>query len=166
LKNLQNSDLILCFKKFCHRQEMEAVGMALDLSGLKKAMGSFEKAVKVVSQDKKMAMLDEDQKDVIRAGIIQNFEFTYELCWKFMKRWLGNSLGGLIVDGITRRELFRYAAEHQLIENVDLWMEYHDARNEIAHTYNEKTAEDVFLIAKKFLYDAREFIKKLEEKND
>jgi len=145
---------------------MEAVGMALDLSGFKKAMGSFEKAVKVVSQDKKMAMLDEDQKDVIRAGIIQNFEFTYELCWKFMKRWLGNSLGGLIVDGITRRELFRYAAEHQLIENVDLWMEYHDARDEIAHTCNEKTAEDVFLIAKKFLYDAREFIKKLEEKND
>jgi len=140
--------------------------MALDLSGLKKAIGSFETAVEVVCQDEKMAMLDEDQKNVIQAGIIQNFEFTYELCWKFMKRWLGNSLGGLIVDGVTRRELFRYAAEHQLIEDVDVWMEYHAARNEVAHTYNEKTAEDVFLAAKRFLYDGREFLKKLEEKND
>jgi len=129
---------------------MEAVSMALDLSGLKKAMSSFEKAVKVVSQDEQMAMLNEDQKEVIRAGIIQNFECTYELCWKFMKRWLGNSLGGLIVDGVTRRELFRYTAEHQLIEDVDFWMEYHDACNEVAHTYNEKTAEDVFLSQKDF----------------
>jgi len=140
--------------------------MALDLSGLKKAMDSFERALNVACSDEKMSKLDNDQKDTIRAGVIQNFEFTYELCWKFMKRWLANSLGSARIDGVTRRELFRLGAEHQLMEDVDTWMEYHDARNETAHTYNDKTAEDVFGVAKKFLCDAEKFMKTLEEKND
>ena len=24
----------------------------------------------------------------LKAGVIQNFEVAYELCWKFIKRWL------------------------------------------------------------------------------
>ncbi|MFH1395134.1 MAG: HI0074 family nucleotidyltransferase substrate-binding subunit [Candidatus Omnitrophota bacterium] len=133
---------------------------------MEKAMGFFERTLNVACSDEKMSMLDNDQKDAIRAGAIQNFEFTYELCWKFMKRWLGNSLGSAYIDGVTRRELFRLGAEHQLITDVDTWMEYHDARNETAHTYNDKTADDVFDIAKKFLYDAKKFMKNLGKKND
>ena len=33
-------------------------------------------------------------------------------------------------------------------------MEYHDARNETVHTYDENTAKDVFETAQKFLVDA------------
>lgn len=140
--------------------------MALDLSSLKKAVDSFERTLNVACSDEKMAMLDKDQKDAIQAGAIQNFEFTYELCWKFMKRWLGNNLGSVHIDGVARRELFRLGAEHQLISDVDDWMEYHDARNETAHTYNEAKAEDVFEVAKKFLHDAKKFRENLEKKND
>ena len=45
----------------------------------------------------------------IAAGVIQNFAFTYELCWKFMKRWIEENVNSEIVDGVTRRELFRKA---------------------------------------------------------
>ena len=45
-------------------------------------------------------------------------------------------------------------------------MEYHDARNETAHTYDEATAEDVFETAQKFLADARELLQALEARND
>ena len=61
--------------------------MALDLSSLQKAVNSFERAIKVADIMIK-GDVDTDTEEVIRAGVIQNFEFTYELCWKFMKRWL------------------------------------------------------------------------------
>ena len=59
--------------------------MALDLSSLQKAVSSMERAINVATrmiEDE----VDTDQEEVIRAGVIQNFEFTYELCFKFMKR--------------------------------------------------------------------------------
>lgn len=34
------------------------------------------------------------------------------------------------------------------------------------HTYNERTAGDVFEVAKRFLQDAKNLLKVLEEKND
>jgi hypothetical protein len=53
--------------------------MALDLSSLKKAVASLDKALKVAADDR-LDDMPEDQQEVIKAGVIQNFEFTYELC--------------------------------------------------------------------------------------
>lgn len=137
--------------------------MLLDLSSLRKAICSFDSSVRVVSLNEKV---EQDIKYTLRAGVIQNFEFTYELSWKFMKRWLKNSLGSSYVEGVSRKELFRLASESGLINDVLKWMEYHDARNETSHTYEEKTAEDVFKIAKIFLNDAKKLLEVLESKND
>lgn len=139
--------------------------MKLDLSSLRKAIESLEKTLKVAENKELAAGLDDDAKDAIRAGGIQNFEFTYELCWKFMRRWLGINVGSTYVDGVTRRELFRLSAENRLITDVDQWMEYHDARNETAHTYNEDTADDVFETSRIFLADAKKLLEALEERN-
>ncbi len=139
--------------------------MKLDLSSLRKAIESLEKTLKVAENKELAAGLDDDAKDAIRAGGIQNFEFTYELCWKFMRRWLGINVGSTYVDGVTRRELFRLSAENRLISDVDQWMEYHDARNETAHTYNEDTADDVFETSRIFLADAKKLFEALKERN-
>jgi len=140
--------------------------MELDLSSLRKAVESLEKTVRVADDDAFMSRLEEDQKQAVKAGVIQNFEFTYELCWKFMKRWLEMNLGSVYVAGVSRRQLFRLSAEHQLLSDVDRWMEYHDARNETAHTYDESTAEDVFDTAHKFLADSQKLLQALEARND
>jgi nucleotidyltransferase substrate binding protein (TIGR01987 family) len=139
--------------------------MALDLSSLKKAVASLDKALKVAADDR-LDVMPEDQQEVIKAGVIQNFEFTYELCWKFMKRWLAENMGAPYVDGVTRRELFRLSAESKLIADVDQWMEYHDARNETSHTYDQDAADEIFLVAKTFFPDAEKLSQALEEKND
>ena len=140
--------------------------MTLDLTGLKKAIGSLETAVYKAGNEDFMERLTPAQQDIIRAGVIQNFEFTYELCWKFMKRWLGENVGRVYVDGISRRALFRLAAEHRLIDHVESWWDYHRARNLTAHIYDEEVAEEVFQTATQFSEKAHLFLMALESRND
>jgi len=140
--------------------------MMLDLSSLRKAVESLDNSLAVARDRDFISGLSATQKDTIRAGVIQNFEFTYELCWKFMKRWLEMNLGSAYAEGLARRQLFRLSAENKLIGDIDKWMEYHDARNETSHTYDENTAEDVFAAAVEFLDDARKLFKALEARND
>jgi len=139
--------------------------MNLDLSSLRKAIDSMEKTLNVADDVEFISKLSNDQKDTIRAGVIQNFEFTYELCWKFMKRWLEVNLGTVYVEGVNRRELFRLSAESKLISDVDKWMDYHGARNETSHTYDAGTAEDVFDTAGTFIEDAQKLLAALEARN-
>jgi len=51
--------------------------MALDLSGLKKAVQSLANAIRVYSAATPQSR-PELERVVLRAGVIQNFEFTYE----------------------------------------------------------------------------------------
>ena len=50
-------------------------------------------------------------RETLHAGIIQHFEVAYEVCWKSMRQWLGYNVRPEAVDGVSRRELFRLAAE-------------------------------------------------------
>ena len=138
--------------------------MNLNLSSLKKAIVSLSKAIDVYG----LIIKDDASEDLIetlKAGVIQNFEFTYELSWKFMKRWIENNISATIADGVTRRELFRLAAESKLIYDVELWMDFHEMRNISSHTYDEKISNKVFAITGKFLIEAKALLKELEEKN-
>lgn len=133
-------------------------------------LDSLEKSIDVLKRSTKTASrldnLDSDLQEAVRAGVIQNFEIAYEQSWKMMKRWLEENIGATYVDGVTRRELFRFAAENRLITDVVRWMEYHDARNQTSHTYNEETAQRVFEEATEFVHDAEQLLKILEKHND
>jgi len=137
----------------------------LDFSSLKKAIISFKSAITVAKSEKEMSGMSKEARDTIKAGVIQNFEFTYELCWKFMKRWLEINLGSTYVDGVSRKELFRIAAEHQIINNVEEWMEYHECCNKTAHIYDLAIANEVFETAVKFIKDAEILLSNLQAKN-
>jgi nucleotidyltransferase substrate binding protein (TIGR01987 family) len=140
--------------------------MALDLSSLTKAINALDYAVGEAHNDQFINRLTSQQQDLIRVGVIQHFEFTYELCWKFMQRWLAENIGRVYVDGISRREMFRLAAEHRLLSDVEAWWGYHAARNLTSHIYDEDVAEEVFQTATKFLSDAQAFLAALTERND
>lgn len=105
-------------------------------------------------------------RDTIKSGIIQHFEVAYEQCWKAMKRWLEQHGTRENVDGVTRRELFRIAAEHLLIADVDRWMNFHRGRNETSHTYDATTAADVYAVAVDFLPEAERFLATIATRND
>ena len=138
--------------------------MVLNLDSLKKAIAVLGRSLSVFEKHKTDA--DKDMQETIRSGVIQNFEVTYEQCWKMIKRWLENNLGNSTVDGVSRRELFRMSAEHKLIDDVDTWMIYHDALNKTSHTYDVQTAADVFAVAQSFCIDAEKLLQNIESHND
>ncbi len=137
--------------------------MNLQLDSLTKSIDALDRSVKTASS---LDTSDDDLRETVRAGVIQNFEVAYEQCWKMMKRWLEENIGRTYVDGVTRRELFRLAAESHLITDVEQWMDYHTERNQTSHTYDEATAQSVFEEATRFAHDARQFLRTLEVHND
>jgi nucleotidyltransferase substrate binding protein (TIGR01987 family) len=137
--------------------------MGLELHSIENAIESLERAIKVAQRKSLENAVDKDELDTIRAGVIQNFEFTYEQCWKFMKRWLEENVNSESADGVSRRELFRMSAESRLLSDVDKWMEFHRARNITSHTYNAAIAQDVYTVTLEFLPYAKDFLEKLRK---
>ena len=141
--------------------------MSIDLSSLKKGIGSLSRTIAVALSREKMQALDKDQQDAIRAGVIQNFEFTYELCWKMLKRQLEEkSPSPAEIDQLSFRDMIRVGAEKGIIADVEKWFEYRRIRNITSHTYDEEKAESVFNTAIEFIHDAKHLLIKLEERND
>ena len=142
--------------------------MPLDLENMRNGIASLslDKAL-MLSQDPELVnRSDVALGPVLRAGVIKNFEFTYELSWKLIKGWLEANVSPNTGDGVTRRELFRLGAEQRLIDDVDRWMEHHSARNDTSHTYRETIAKEVYRAVPAFLADARLLLAALEARND
>jgi len=140
--------------------------VALVLSSLQKAVSALNSVLAKSDDALFMSSLDDVARNAIKAGVIQHFEFTYELCWRFIKRWLETNIAPAVADGVTRRELFRLGAENRLLENVEQWMRYHEARNLTSHIYQPEIAERVYNTAHEFAPDAARLLAALEARND
>ena len=139
--------------------------MPLELSSLKKAVSALADVLAKSDDAGFMGSLDDVARNAIKAGVIQHFEFTYELSWKFIKRWLEMNVSPTAADGVTRRELFRLGAENRLIDDVEQWMRYQEARNLTSHTYEPEIAERVYNTAHDFARDAARLLAAIEERN-
>ena len=140
--------------------------MTLDLTSLRSAIASLEKSIRSYRVLSENSTLTRDDINTVKAGVIQNFEVAYEQCWKFMKRWIEQNVSSDIVDGVTRRELFRVGAENRLIDDVAQWMEFHQSRNLTAHTYDAENAGQAFSSALIFIDAASSFLKRLDVRHD
>ena len=105
------------------------------------------------------------QQETFRSGIIQNFEIAYELCWKAMKRWIEENVSPDILFGVPRIELFRRAAENGLIDSIENWMTFHQARNCTSHIYSADVANDVYQAAVRFVPEAERFLQHITARN-
>lgn len=74
-----------------------------------------------------------------KEGLIQRFEYTWELAWKVLKDYLNSE--GIVLDKITPAAVIRAAFDAKIIRNGDMWMQALDARNKMAHTYDLETFE-------------------------
>ncbi len=140
--------------------------MVLDFSSLDAAAGALRRALHVVSDASRWNAFDKETQEALKAGVIQTFEVCYEQCWKMMKRWLEQNVNANDVDGVTRRQLFRRAAQSGLIDDVELWMLFHQARTETSHTYTCAKAQAVFDMAPRFGIEADRLLAILRTRND
>lgn len=99
----------------------------------KQRFQNFEHAFLFFSKSCKLEVYDELQG----AGLVQSFEFTFELAWKTLKDYLQDQ--GLEVQ--FPREVIKQAFATQLIEDGTVWIEMLDKRNELTHTYNQEQAQ-------------------------
>lgn len=83
----------------------------------------------------------QDINDVIIDGIIQRFEFTFELSWKLMKEYLKHE--GIEVN--SPRSTIREAFSIGLIENGDKWISMLTDRNKTSHIYDEDESREIYL---------------------
>jgi nucleotidyltransferase substrate binding protein (TIGR01987 family) len=131
-----------------------------------KALEKLKEAVERIQEDypiDKDGNIDEDQflDDILKEGVIQRFEYTHELAWNVMKDFLVNS-GNTNIFG--SKDTSREAFSAGLIENGELWMDMIISRNKTSHTYNEETADDIFLkIMHQYFYEFIQFRNKMEE---
>ncbi|MDO5650898.1 MAG: nucleotidyltransferase substrate binding protein [Moraxella sp.] len=100
----------------------------------------------------------------IRDGLIQRFEFTYELSHKTLKRYLqSTSPSPQEFDGMAFAQLIRMANKQGLLKGdwTD-WQAYREARNLTSHTYHEATALKVVAMIPKFLAESEYLVERLQ----
>lgn len=140
--------------------------MSLDLSSLTQAIDALENSVALATSTVRMAPLDDITKATIRAGVIQHFELTYELCWKFTQRWIRSNISPEDAIPRSKKDLFRTAAQKDLISDPKDWFDFTEAGNKTSHTYNREIADEVFGVALRFLPAAKELLAQLNQAND
>lgn len=93
-------------------------------------------------------------------GLIQCFEYTFELAWKTMKDYL--ELEGFEVK--SPRGTIQTAFQIQLITDGHIWIDALNKRNLMAHTYDEEVAKEAEELIKLKYYPAiKELLNKLGE---
>lgn len=84
--------------------------------------------------------------DLEKEGLIQRFEYTFELAWNTLKDYL-ESKG---VEASFPRDVIKQAFAAGILGNGEIWMNMLESRNLMAHTYNEarfKKAVDSILVS-------------------
>ncbi len=127
-------------------------------NNLKESYEMFKKAY-----EKLQEFISTDQgteKDI--AAIIHSYEYTFELWWKALQRYLQDfetvSEHG---PGATIRNAFQFG----IIDDGQAYMDLLKDRNLIAHTYKENIANEIYeRIKNKHMKTLKKFIKEFDQK--
>jgi nucleotidyltransferase substrate binding protein (TIGR01987 family) len=69
-----------------------------------------------------------------KEGIIQRFEYTFELAWKVLKDKIEND--GLILDQVSPKAVIKQAFAAKYIDSPETWLRMIGDRNLMSNTYD------------------------------
>jgi len=139
---------------------------SLDLTPLRQVLASLEDGLDVVRDAAWFNQQNDKVRHTLIAGVIQNFEFVYEISTKMLRRRLEmDALNPSEIDFANFRDVLRIAAEKGLISDVPAWFAYRQMRNITAHTYDHAKAQQVYQGTQAFLTHARQLLLQLEARH-
>ena len=122
--------------------------MELDISPLERAIGRLEEALAIYRRDTTQLL--------IRDGLVQRFEFTYEIAYKILRRYLADNAGPPErIGSMNFADIIRAGNENtMLLGDWPRWKTYRDMRSRTSHSYDEAVALDVVAGIPAFLEEA------------
>lgn len=132
--------------------------MTLDIKPLLRAIMRLEEGLSTYQRD--------TTQTLIRDGLIQRFEFTYEITHKMLKRYLEQaSATPGEYDNMPFQDQIRSANEQALLlGDWPKWRGYRDMRARTSHTYDEDVALQVVAGIPAFLKEACYFRDQLRQR--
>ena len=88
----------------------------------------------------------------MQEGIIQRFEYTFELAWKTLKDKMESD--GLSLERLSPKYIFKGAYKSKYIDNIELWIEMTNDRNLMSHTYDSARLTKMLQSIKELYYPA------------
>jgi nucleotidyltransferase substrate binding protein (TIGR01987 family) len=88
-----------------------------------------------------------DLNEMEEQGLIQAFEYTFELAWKTLQDLLEEEFGYTETRG--PRPVIMQAFSDGVIDKGEQWMEMLKDRNRSVHTYDEAIAKEIIASVKK-----------------
>ena len=117
-------------------------------------LNNYHRALAQLSRGVELAQ-ERPLSELEKQGLIQAFEFVFELAWNVMKDYFLYQ-GNPAISG--SRDAIRSAFKQGLIVDGEGWMEMIKSRNQSAHTYNESVANEIAdNIMERYLALFREF---------
>ncbi len=106
----------------------------------KQRLENFERAILLLKEA--LETRPGGLSDLEKEGVVQRFEYTFELAWKTLKDYLVYS--GFVFDQITPRRVVKQAFAARIIKDGQLWIEMLEQRNLMSHVYDRETFDAVF----------------------
>lgn len=130
----------------------------IDLTPLAKASAQLRSAIEEQSR--------EPERTLLRAGLIQTFEYAFELSHRMIRRYLSETEPSPAdVAQLTFEGLIRRADELRLVASpVAVWKDFRQARTETSHTYNEDKAVRLLARIPAFGQELTYLVKRLQER--
>jgi nucleotidyltransferase substrate binding protein (TIGR01987 family) len=128
----------------------------------KQRFENFEKAFFLLKEG--MQNNPENLSKLEKEGIIQRFEYTFELAWKTLKDYL--QYNGIYLQQVTPRAVIKEAFKSKVISDGRVWITMLEQRNLMAHTYNEENfSEAINGIFREYLAPIEQLYSFLKEKS-
>ena len=83
----------------------------------------------------------DELNDLEKEGVIQRFEYTFELSWNTLKDRLEHD--GVIMNSVTPRNVIRTAATTGLVADGQTWIDMLEDRRNTSHRYDNELLEEV-----------------------
>lgn len=100
----------------------------------KQRFENFERAY-LLFMDAVNSKSHEEMSRLEQEGLVQRFEYTFELAWKTMKDFL-ELQGAQIPSPKASRNVIKEAFAFAIIEDGQCWINMMDKRNELSHEYD------------------------------